>query len=646
MRARLHSPLLAAALASALAFAAVCGLRWGGALEGLELAFYDWHIRLRPAATGPAPRVVVVNVTEKDIQEFGAWPLPDALVAEVLETLSGAGARAIGLDIYRDTPVPPGHERLNAVLKSHSQIIAPTLLPQDGKPGVPPPAALKESDRIGFTDVVVDPGGTVRRGLLLMDDGQRVFYSLPLRLASLYLEAEGVALSGDSENPSHLRLGRTTFRPLEPNDGSYVRADAGGYQFLLDYRDPPDVFPSVTLSELRAGQFGAGLFKGKVVLVGVTAESVKDTFYTPYGRAFGEKKEMYGVVLIGHTVSQLLRAGLEGDAPTAVISDTSEALWILLWSLLGGAAALLLRSAWRFVLVMLGALALLALVVHVLFVLGVWIPLVPPALAWVGAAGLATAYLLSEEKRARASLMGLFSSYMSKALADEIWEHRDDFLSGGRPRPQRLTATIFFSDVVNFTTVSEQTEPQTLMDWFYEFMATVTPLVSAHGGVILRFLGDSIMAAFGAPIARRGETEISQDAANAVDCALATQAAVIALNRRLEQRGWPLISMRVGILTGPVVAGSIGSAARLEYNLHGDTVNTASRLESFDKVGFAPDYFNTPCRILVGEPTLRLLGDQFHTELVGEFQLKGKVHSIRIHRVHGRRAAGEAPRGA
>jgi adenylate cyclase len=646
MRLRLHSPLLAAAVASALAFAAVYGLRLGGALEGLELAFYDWHIRHRPAATLPAPRVVLVSVTEKDIQDLGTWPLSDALLAEVLETVSRAGARAIGLDVYRDTPVPPGHERLNAVLKNHSQIIAPTLLPQDGKPGVPPPAALKESDRIGFTDVVVDPGGTVRRGLLLMDDGQRVFYSLPLRLALLYLQAEGVALSGDPEHPSYLRLGRTTFRPLEPNDGSYVRADAGGYQFLLDYRDPPDVFPSVTLSELRAGQVGPGLFKGKVVLVGVTAESVKDSFYTPYGQAFGEKKAMYGVVLIGHAVSQLLRAGLEGDAPTAVIDDTYEALWVLLWSLLGGAAALLLRSAWRFVLVMLGVLALLALAVHALFVLGLWIPLVPPALAWIGAGGLASAYLLSEEKRERASLMGLFSSYMSRQLADEIWRHRDDFLSGGRPRPQKLTATIFFSDVVNFTTVSEQLDPQTLMDWFYEFMATVTPLVSEHGGVILRFLGDAIMAAFGAPIVRTHEKEIARDAVNAVDCALAVQGQVIALNRRLEQRGWPLVSMRIGILTGPVVAGSIGSAARLEYNLHGDTVNTASRLESFDKEGFAPDYFSTPCRILVGESTLRLLGGEFHTEWLGEVQLKGKMHPTRIHRVHGRRAAGEAPRSA
>jgi adenylate cyclase len=192
---------------------------------------------------------------------------------------------------------------------------------------------------------------------------------------------------------------------------------------------------------------------------------------------------------------------------------------------------------------------------------------------------------------------------------------------------------------MNFTTVSEKLDPQTLMDWFYEFMATMTPLVSDHHGVILRFLGDSIMAAFGPPIPRRNEGEIRQDAINAVRCALAIQENLVALNRKLAGRGWPLISMRIGILSGPVTGGSIGTAKRFEYNVHGDTVNTASRLESFDKDHFDPDYFSAPCRILIGQPTLALVGEEFDTELVGEYRLKGKTQTIRIHRVMRRRRA-------
>ena len=647
MRQLSRFPLLAAFAASGLVFVVVYGLRTLGALEPLELAAYDWHLRLRPAPQRPAPPVVLITVTEKDIQQLGTWPVPDAVLAEALETISRANPRAIGLDIYRDVPVPPGHERLSAVFRERPRIVAAMLVPHADKPGVAPPPALRDTDRVGFTDMIVDPDGTVRRGLLMVDDGERVFYSLPLRVALLYFAQEGIRVQGDPDNPAHLRIGRTTLRPFEPSDGSYVRADAGGYQFLLDYRDRIDAFPVVTLGQLLAGRFDPALLENKIVLIGVAAESVKDSFYTPYRRSLADgNRVLYGVALYGHMVSQLLRAAAAGDAPVAVVSEMREALWILLWSLLGGAAALGLRSTWRFALAIAGGLALLFAAVHGLFVLGWWIPVVPPALGWVGAAGVVTAYVLSREKKERAELMSLFSSYVSAQLAEAIWKDRDQFLSGGRPRPQRLTATVFFSDVASFTTVSERLDPQILMDWFYEFMEAVTPVVSDHGGVIFRFIGDSIMAVFGVPVPRASEKEIAQDASNAVKCALAIQARVIALNSSLAQRGLPPIGMRIGILTGPMVAGSLGSAKRLEYNVHGDTVNTASRLEGFDKDSFNPDYFNAPCRILVGESTFTLLGDEFHGELVGEVRLKGKTSAIRIYRIQGRKGEREtAPVG-
>jgi adenylate cyclase len=434
-----------------------------------------------------------------------------------------------------------------------------------------------------------------------------------------------------------MKLGRTTLPPFEPNDGGYVRADAGGYQFLLDYRDPANSFPSITLGRLLKDDFDPAALANRIVFIGVTADSVKDSFYTPHSEAFGERHAMYGVELHAHMANQLVRAAMDGDAPIAVISDLNEGLWILLWALAGGLIALAARAAWRFALGMGAGLGALALGVHALFLNGWWFPLVPSALAWVGAAALVEAYASGRERRERAQLMGLFSSFMSAELAEFLWKEREQFASGGRPRPQRLSATIFFADVMNFTTVSEKLDPQTLMDWFYAFMETITPLVSDHRGVILRFLGDSIMAAFGPPIPRASEAQIQQDAANAVRCALATQERLVGLNRRFEERGLPLISMRIGVLSGVVTGGSIGTAKRFEYNVHGDTVNTASRLESFDKEAFDPDYFRAPCRILIGEPTLALVGDAFETQFVGEYRLKGKVKPMRIYRVLGLR---------
>ena len=640
MHAILRSRLVASLMASVLVFLAVIGLRVTGNLEYLELAAYDWHVRVRPATSGAASRILIVTITEQDIQKLGQWPLSDAILAHTLEKIARYGPRAIGLDIYRDVVVPPGHEQLVEVLTSHPQIIGAMKFPHENSPGVAPPEVLKGTEQVGFTDMLVDRGGIVRRALLFLDDGQTVSYSLALRSALLYLAAEGVAVQGDPDNPDHIRFGSTTLRPFAANDGGYVRADAAGYQFMLDYRDPPASFPSITLTDLLVGNVDPALLKDKVVLIGVTAESVKDLFYTPHSRARGSAPQVYGVALHAHAVSQLLRAGLHGDAPVAVISDTREALWILLWSLLGGMLTLLIRSAWRFAFAVAGGLVLLAVAVHSLFTLGWWIPLVPPALGWAGSAGVVMAYVSNQEKKERASLMNLFSSYTSRELATTIWEQREQFLSGGRPRPQRLTATAFFTDVASFTTVSEKMDPATLMDWLNEYMEVMSPIVGAHGGVILRFIGDAIMAVFGVPVASTTDDQIRQNAVNAVTCALAMQHRLIEHNRSLNERDLPMIGMRIGILTGPMVAGSIGSAERLEYNVHGDTVNTAARLESFEKEGFVPDHLTSPCRILIGQRTLDLVADAFATELVGEARLKGKQQDIRIYRVLGRKDDG------
>jgi adenylate cyclase len=135
------------------------------------------------------------------------------------------------------------------------------------------------------------------------------------------------------------------------------------------------------------------------------------------------------------------------------------------------------------------------------------------------------------------------------------------------------------------------------------------------------------------------EAEVAQDAVSAVECALAMADTLRALNTRWRAEDRPTTGMRVGIFTGPAVAGSLGSAERSEYVVVGDTINTAARLESFDKELFAPDHDRAPCRILIGETTLAMLGDRFATEAVGEVSLKGKEHIVGVYRVIGRAAS-------
>ena len=639
------SKLGAAALVVILTAGGVLGLRGARLLESLELAAYDWFIRMRPFDPAPDSRILLVTVTEADLQAQGGWPLSDRVLAQTVETLARYQPRAIGLDIYRDVPVPPGRKELDAVLAGDPRVIVVRKFGEGPSDGVPPPAVLKNTDQVGFNDILVDPGGTVRRGLLFMDDGRTTAYSFALRLALLYLQAEGVTARPDETDPRQLRLGRSTIRPFEPNDGAYVRADARGYQFLLDFRPGKGSFPSVSLTSLLSGTIGPEVIRKKVVLVGVTAESVKDLFYTPHSRGLPEQQNVAGLAVHAYVVSQLLRIGLEGASPMAAPTGWQDAVWVLLWSAAGGLIGLWVRSPWWFSLTAGGLMLGLALFDFLAFVAGWWLALVPPAIGGLVSAAVVTAYVSYQETVQRAVLMQLFSRHVSKEVAESIWRQRDQFLDGQRPRSQGLIVTALFTDLMGFTTVSEKLGPEALMEWLNEYMDAMARQVSRHGGVIEQYAGDSIVVIFGVPVPRRSDVEIRQDAVNAVNCALAMEETLLELNRRRRAADKAMTGMRIGIFTGPVVAGTIGSAERSEYVVVGDTMNTASRLESFDKDLFPPDAGTSPCRILIGETTLCHLGDQFETERVGDVSLKGKAHKVGVYRVIGRAQTQSRPLG-
>jgi adenylate cyclase len=246
-----------------------------------------------------------------------------------------------------------------------------------------------------------------------------------------------------------------------------------------------------------------------------------------------------------------------------------------------------------------------------------------------------TAIEQSREKGQRAVLMQLFSKHVSSQVADSLWNQREQFLDGGRPKSQKFTVTTMFTDLQGFSTLSEKQDPQMLMDWLNTYMEMVTRVVMDHGGVVDDFFGDGVKVNFGVPIPRTTEAEIRQDAVNAVTCALALERELTFLNERMKGQGNPILRMRVGIYTGSVVAGSLGSADRMKYTTLGDTVNTAARLESFDKDLSLPHLEQSPCRILIGDSTLQMLGNQFECRHVGDLSLKGKADRIRAYCILG-----------
>jgi len=608
-----------------LAFLAVLALRELGALQSLELTLYDRWLTARAVAQPANDRVVLVGATEEDIARLG-WPVSDAALFELMKKIFSDKPAAVGLDIYRDAPRPPGSEEFTALIRAQPGFVAVRKIGTAREPGVGAPAVLEGSEKVGFADVASDPGGIVRRGMLFLDDDKGSHLSFPLRLALRRLAAEGIAPAPGVPDPSHLRLGKTTIPPFESEDGGYIGADSGGYQFLLDFAGGAEPFKRYSFGDVLEGKAPQDAFRGRVVVVGVTAPSVKDFFETPFSRD-DAAQTVYGVTMHAHVVAQLLRMALEGANPLRIIPDWAELAWFALWCLLGALAGLIAQSLWRFAALALAGLALNALLSWALFRAGLWLPVFPQSLGWLAALALVTSYALHLERSHRGQLMSIFSRYVAADIANDVWSRRAEFMeSGGRPRPQKLVATVLFSDIKGFTAVSEKLEAAGLMEWLNSYMEAMAGLVMRHGGVVDKFIGDAVMAVFGIPVKRTTALEIASDARAAARCALAMRADLARFNAEWAARGLPAIGIRVGIHTGELISGSLGSSERMEYTVIGDTVNTASRLESF-KLDTEED---SPCRILVGESTAGHLGEGFTLVPVGEVRLKGKELPVRI----------------
>ena len=414
-------------------------MRSQGVLEGLEIEAYDWSLRLRSHQLSESPPITLVTITDQDIQEVGHWPISDEILATVLTRIQALRPRVIGVDIYRDLEVPPGRATLNQVLERFPKIM---MVMKFGKPeqgGISGPAILQGTDRVGFSDMVVDSDGVVRRGLLFLDDGTTSFRSLSFLLALKYLEQDGVKPEPAGDTSNWLKLGQTVFRPFESHDGSYVQADARGYQFLLDLDRGAEAFPTLSLKNILAGSLEPELIHDRIVLVGVVSEGVKDYFYTSQCGRLIRCPRVSGSELHAHIVAQLLRDARAGRPPITTLSEGQEAAWIALWVLGGALVGLWIRGAWKFSLVVLFGLVVLGGVVVVAIANSWWIPWVPPAMGWVVNAMVVTALISKQEQKDRQALMGLFSRHVSPQVAEAVWEQREQFLEKGRWRPQTIT---------------------------------------------------------------------------------------------------------------------------------------------------------------------------------------------------------------
>ncbi len=594
-------------------------LRFMGVLQPFELVAYDQLLRLR-SFPDTIPPIVIVGITEKDLQTIQQTIISDQILAELLNKIKAQEPRVIGLDIYRDIPEEPGHEKLVDIFQSTPNLIgARKVVGFDGIPVEPPPQ-LAQQNQVGAVDVLPDADGKVRRYFLYVASPKgEIIPSFGLQIAQLYLKAEGILAQPSPNNSRYLQLGATIFVPFYQNDGGYIRADDSSYQGILNYHVPPNSFEQVSLTQVLNNDIPLKLMQDKIVLIGYLAPSKKDFYFTPYSNILmGFPEKMAGVEVHAHIVSHLIRAAFSKQAIIHTWIEPLEWFWILAWSVVGATVSWQWRYTQGFSLISvhstLGitiAMSLLFLLCYFAVLLGWWIPIIPPILAIIGAVTLLNSYLAKKAGEIRI----IFSRYFSNDVVATLLENSNRLQLGG----QRQTVTILISDLRGFSMISQGLEPEKVVTLLNIYLAKMIDVVNQYQGTINDVLGDGILVFFGALITQ------DNDSQRAIACAIAMQLAMSEVNQKLQQLKLPSIQMGIGINTGEVVVGNIGSQHYTKWTVIGSQINLASRIESQTVGG----------QIYISENTLNQAGAIVKINGTKQVKPKGFSQPIDIYQVQG-----------
>ena len=361
-------------------------------LQSLELTTLDFFFRVRPLEP-PDDRVSVVTISEEDIRKIGTWPIPDKDLAQVLSNLKTQKPRVIGLDIYRDFPVEPGYPELLRVFKSTPNLIG--VQQRLGREIVPPSSALNQLNQVADAQILEDPDQRVRRSLLTADLHGTIVVGFGLATAIKYLEVEKITPQPIAGKEHFYQLGKVQIGPLKQDDGGYVQADTIGFQTLLNFRGREASFQKISFTDALNNRVPEDWVKDRVVLIGTTAESIKDTFLTPYRSGRGHSNWVPGVFIHANIISQLLSSALDHRP----LLHGVEGSWRWVWILGGAIAGVLvcwnllqtteLMKHWTSTLAIAGVGTTSAgglLMGYVLFLQGWWIPVVTTLMSLNGAA--------------------------------------------------------------------------------------------------------------------------------------------------------------------------------------------------------------------------------------------------------------------
>ena len=561
------------------------------------------------------PAVVVVGFDDAAVRRWGYPPWPRSVHARLARQLGAAGAAVVVWDVLFNAPATDSNERTTQAAESADLADALQSVSANGatttilgvagdlslQPGsdfrrlVPEyPIDTLRSAASGVAHVKVetaDTDGVVRAVPLVVETNDRTLMpSLSLAAVLAYRGAQPQVLVG----PKGVQAGGRLV-PTEQDTELRLNFARG-----LDARGPA----VVSATDVYDGTVHPDRFKGKIVLIGATAESIRDNFDTPVNKSEGTP----GVLIHANAVNTMLTASY-----LDVASHTSTVMWVALLALLVALAVLFL-PLWLSIIVSallaVGYLLLTALQFDHGHILNVIYPFLAIILSFFAA--LMVRYFTETRHRQRVSK--LFAQYVPEAVAQQLVEQgRVEQAAEG----ERLDVSLFFCDLRGFTAMSANLTPQQVRLMLNEFYDALTDIILEHNGTVLKFVGDEVFAVFGAPLPVENHPQVT------LDCAIAIQEAAPALSERLADMDIPAVHFGIGMNSGEVVAAHVGGGKRRQYDIVGDTVNIGSRM--CGQAGKGDIVMPIDCYGLLSDPP--------RAESMGFVALKNVEHPMELMRI-------------
>ncbi len=598
----------------------------------IESQTYDWRLRrVVEPPPNPLEDIIIIDIDERSIQKLGSYfHWPREYWIKLVNYLSEANVTIVGTDVifdpnprhpeedqafqqaisdagnvclafyfsqadpdrYRSPMVnePDNLNYQNFMVQIPDELLGKIISQDRFEPNYP--GFLNSGLTAGYVNMFSDPDGVLRRIPLLLRFNQHTYAAFSLQIAMKLKQIEKI--SYDEEDSRLL---------LQDQAGKLIRIPIDRFgQMLIDYNGPFKSFRYISFYDVLMGFVQTEFFENKTVLVGSSLPAFYDLRTTPLQPAFP------GVEVNANIIHQIVN-----EKFFELLNAWQTFLLIMIFATFVGMVLIFPRPIGSIIITILFVIITLMVGLIILEQFSLWLPIIPLLLSVVVAFAITYVYRYLFEERDKRQIRKIFSHYVSSSVVDELLKNPEEVKLGG----EKKFCTVLFSDIVGFTTLAESMEPAKLVHLLNDYLTSMTNVILKHNGMLDKYEGDAIMAVFGAPV------EHPESPEQACYAALEMYKQLDILREFWKKTGRPHLQMRIGVNSGDMIVGNMGSETRFDYTVVGDAVNLASRLEGANAI------YGT--RIIIGEQTFDKVQKKFITRPLDLLRVKGKKNPVRVY---------------